>query len=290
MDKVFSLITTYQPEIVSLKSLVDNLSRQTDFVVISNNSNFDISLEDIQANAPLHILNFGKNLGIAEAQSIGMKWAFENGADFVLQMDQDSTPHENMVQELMHCYNEMTVAGKNPGLVGVQDYDKITGEVNQARVKKGTPITDSYYDVDSTLSSGSLIPKKAWEVVGGMRDDLFIDAVDHEYCWRLRHAGFKVIRNKNALLAHRLGDGRYKIMNVLSVGMPSPFRHYYATRNIFLLLKEKHVPLFWKISSLIKLSGKVVFYPIFLPKGKERFRFFIKGIRDGIAGRSGIMR
>lgn len=290
MNKVFSLITTYQPEIVSLKSLIDNLSRQTDFVVISNNSNFDISLEEIQINAPLHILNFGKNLGIAEAQSIGMKWAFENGADFVLQMDQDSTPHENMVQELMHCYNEMTVAGHNPGLVGVQDYDKITGEVNQARVKKGMPITDSYYDVDSTLSSGSLIPKKAWEVVGGMRDDLFIDAVDHEYCWRLRHAGFSVIRNKNALLAHRLGDGRYKIMNVLSVGMPSPFRHYYATRNIFLLLKEKHVPLFWKISSLIKLSGKVVFYPIFLPKGKERFRFFMKGIFDGIAGRSGIMR
>ncbi|MCD4560290.1 hypothetical protein [Lelliottia nimipressuralis] len=195
-----------------------------------------------------------------------------------------------MVQELINCYNEMVSAGENPGLVGVQDYDKITGQVNQARVKKGTPITDSYFDVDSTLSSGSLIPKKAWEVIGGMRDDLFIDAVDHEYCWRLRYAGFKVIRNKNALLAHRLGDGRFKIMNVVSVGMPSPFRHYYATRNIFLLLKEKHVPLFWKISSLIKLSGKVIFYPMFLPKGKERFKFFIKGISDGIAGRSGIMK
>jgi len=290
MDKVFSLITTYQPEIESLRVLVDNLLRQTDFVVISNNSNFDISVDEIHTSLSLHIINFGKNLGIAEAQTIGMKWAFENGANFVLQMDQDSTPHENMVQELMNCYNEMVSAGENPGLVGVQDYDKITGQVNQARVKKGTPITDNYFDVDSTLSSGSLIPKKAWEVIGGMRDDLFIDAVDHEYCWRLRYAGFKVIRNKNALLAHRLGDGRFKIMNVVSVGMPSPFRHYYATRNIFLLLKEKHVPLFWKISSLIKLSGKVIFYPMFLPKGKERFKFFIKGISDGIAGRSGIMK
>lgn len=290
MDKVFSLITTYQPEIESLRVLVDNLLRQTDFVVISNNSNFDISVDEINTSLSLHIINFGKNLGIAEAQTIGMKWAFENGANFVLQMDQDSTPHENMVQELINCYNEMVSAGENPGLVGVQDYDKITGQVNQARVKKGTSITDSYFDVDSTLSSGSLIPKKAWEVIGGMRDDLFIDAVDHEYCWRLRYAGFKVIRNKNALLAHRLGDGRFKIMNVVSVGMPSPFRHYYATRNIFLLLNEKHVPFFWKISSLIKLSGKVIFYPMFLPKGKERLKFFIKGISDGIAGRSGIMK
>ena len=290
MDKVFSLITTYQPDIESLRVLIDNLSKQTDFIIISNNSDFAILPEDMLKESSLHIINFGENLGIAKAQSIGMKWAFENGADFVLQMDQDSTPHENMVHQLMHCYHEMISAGQNPGLIGVQDYDKITGEVNQARVKKGIPITDIYYDVDSTLSSGSLIPKKAWEAVGGMRDDLFIDAVDHEYCWRLRYAGFKVIRNKNALLAHRLGDGRFKIMNIVSVGMPSPFRHYYASRNIFLLLKEQHVPLFWKISSLIKLSGKVVFYPIFLPKGKERFRFFIKGISDGIIGRSGKMK
>jgi len=290
MNKVYSLITTYQPEIASLKSLVENLSKQTDFIVISNNSNFDIQPDEVIGQAPVHILNFGKNLGIAEAQSIGMQWAFDNGADFVLQMDQDSTPHEDMVQQLLHCYLEMSAAGRNPGLVGVQDYDRVTGEINKARVKKGTAINDNYYDVDSTLSSGSLIPKKAWEAVGGMRDDLFIDAVDHEYCWRLRHAGFKIIRNKNALLAHRLGDGRFKIMNLISVGMPSPFRHYYATRNIFLLLREKHVPLFWKVSSLIKLAGKVAFYPIFLPKGKERLSFFLRGIKDGLAGKRGILK
>lgn len=293
MNKVYALITTYQPDIKNLASLVENLSRQTDFVVISNNSSFDILSGQFTIDIPIHIINFGKNLGIAEAQSIGMKWAFENGANFILQMDQDSTPHEDMVQQLMKCYQEMNAAGFNPGLIGVQDYDRVTGEINKARVKKGTPVSSEYYgyyDVDSTLSSGSLISQKAWETIGGMRDDLFIDAVDHEYCWRLRYAGFKVIRNRNALLAHRLGDGRFKIMNLISVGMPSPFRHYYATRNIFLLLKEKHVPLFWKVSSLIKLLGKIVFYPIFLPKGKQRLYFFLKGILDGLTGRSGIMK
>lgn len=290
MNKVYSLITTYQPELSSLKALVNNLSKQTNYIVIANNSNFDISVEELEIESPVHIINFGKNLGIAEAQSRGMKWAFDNGADFILQMDQDSTPHEDMVQQLMQCYLEMCEQGYNPGLVGVQDYDKVTGEINKARVKKGTAINDSYYDVDSTLSSGSLIPRKAWETVGGMRDDLFIDAVDHEYCWRLRYAGFKIIRNKNALLAHRLGDGRFKILNLVSVGMPSPFRHYYATRNIFLLLKEKHVPLFWKLSSLIKLSGKIICYPIFLPKGKQRLGYFLKGIKDGLTARSGMLK
>lgn len=290
MNKIYSLITTYQPDIESLRALVENLSKQTDLIVICNNSDFDISLEELNIDYPVHVINFGENLGIAEAQTRGMEWAFSNGADFVLQMDQDSTPHEDMVQQLLQCYQEMSAEGHNPGLVGVQDYDKVTGDVNKARVKKGKPINDSYFDVDSTLSSGSLIPRKAWETVGGMKDDLFIDAVDHEYCWRLRYAGFKVIRNKNALLAHRLGDGRFKIMNLVSVGMPSPFRHYYATRNIFLLLKEKHVPFFWKLSSLIKLCGKVVFYPIFLPHGKTRLGYFLKGIKHGLTAKSGILK
>jgi rhamnosyltransferase len=290
MNKVYSLITTYQPELDDLKSLVENLSKQSDFIVISNNSNFNIQEKDFANDRSMIVLNFGKNLGIAEAQSIGMKWAFENGADFVLQMDQDSTPHENMIEELLKCYDEMLSSGRNPGIIGVQDYDKITGHINKARVNKGKPINENYFDVDCTLSSGSLIPKKAWMTIGGMRDDLFIDAVDHEYCWRLKDAGFDIIRNNKALLAHRLGDGRFKIMNMISVGMPSPFRHYYATRNIFLLLKEHHVPLFWKASSLVKMVGKLIFYPIFLPKGKERLVFLLKGIRDGIMGRSGIMK
>ncbi|WP_312414670.1 glycosyltransferase family 2 protein [Pseudescherichia sp.] len=288
--KVISIITAYNPDHSQLNNLISNLLKQTDQVVICNNSDPKEDLGKFVDNQNIHLINFSENLGIAKAQSIGMQWAFDNGADFVLQMDQDSTPHEDMVQQLLHCYLEMSAAGRNPGLVGVQDYDRVTGEINKARVKKGTAITDNYYDVDSTLSSGSLIPKKAWEAVGGMRDDLFIDAVDHEYCWRLRHAGFKIIRNKNALLAHRLGDGRFKIMNLISVGMPSPFRHYYATRNIFLLLREKHVPLFWKVSSLIKLAGKVAFYPIFLPKGKERLSFFLRGIKDGLAGKRGILK
>lgn len=219
-----------------------------------------------------------------------MEWAFNHGADFVLQMDQDSTPHINMVEKLLDCYNQLSNLGYKVGLVGVQDYDKITKEVNKARLKKGTFITGEYYDVDSTLSSGSLIPKISYSVIGGMRDDLFIDAVDHEYCWRLRASGFKVVRNKNALLGHRLGDGKFNIFGVISVGMPSPFRHYYATRNIFLLLKEKHVPIYWKFSSLIKLIGKVAFYPCLLPQGKERFKFFLKGINDGIRGKSGRMK
>ncbi|HFH2171723.1 TPA: glycosyltransferase family 2 protein, partial [Shigella flexneri] len=254
MDTVYAVLVAYNPEHNDLKNAVELLLRQVTKVVVCNNSTNGYKYAE-NSSGDVKIFNFNDNLGIAEAQSIGMKWAFENGADFILQMDQDSIPDPKMVEQLLTCYKKLLKQNVNVGLVGSQDFDKVTGELNKARVKKGKPLTEVYYEVDSTLSSGSLIPKNSWLIVGGMKDELFIDAVDHEYCWRLRAAGFKVIRNKNALLAHRLGDGRFKILNILSVGLPSPFRHYYATRNIFLLLNKNYVPIYWKISSLVKLIG-----------------------------------
>ncbi|EPS4419664.1 glycosyltransferase family 2 protein [Escherichia coli] len=289
MDTVYAVLVAYNPEHNDLKNAVELLLRQVTKVVVCNNSTNGYKYAE-NSSGDVKIFNFNDNLGIAEAQSIGMKWAFENGADFILQMDQDSIPDPKMVEQLLTCYKKLLKQNVNVGLVGSQDFDKVTGELNKARVKKGKPLTEFYYEVDSTLSSGSLIPKNSWLIVGGMKDELFIDAVDHEYCWRLRAAGFKVIRNKNALLAHRLGDGRFKILNILSVGLPSPFRHYYATRNIFLLLNKKYVPIYWKISSLVKLIGKVFLYPIFLPNGNKRLYFFLKGINDGLMGRSGKMK
>ncbi len=295
MNNVFAVLVSFNPEKNELKNAIKKLLLQVDKVIVCNNSTngFNCCSElNSLADENVKFFDFNENLGIAKAQSIGMEWAFKNDADYILQMDQDSMPNDNMVVELLSCYKNLTEEGLNIGLVGSQDYDKYTGEINYARLHKGTALKNNpdYYVVDSTLSSGSLIPKDAYYKIGGMRDELFIDAVDHEYCWRLRHAGYIVVRNKKALLGHRLGDGKYKILNSISVGLPSPFRHYYATRNIFLLLKEKHVPIFWKFSSLIKLSGKLVFYPIFLPNGMKRLKFLCLGIYDGILGRSGIMK
>ncbi|MCV5754707.1 glycosyltransferase, partial [Escherichia coli] len=78
------------------------------------------------SSGDVKIFNFNDNLGIAEAQSIGMKWAFENGADFILQMDQDSIPDPKMVEQLLTCYKKLLKQNVNVGLVGSQDFDKVT--------------------------------------------------------------------------------------------------------------------------------------------------------------------
>ena len=284
MKKIYSILVAYNPALAELNQAIERLKKQTDIVVVCNNSDYDIKFEDEQVK----VFNFNENLGIAKAQSIGMKWAFENGADFILQMDQDSIPSDDLVEKLLECYDDLTNKGYKVGLVGPQDYDKDTKELNKARLKKGTFIEGTnYVSLEQTLSSGSLIPKHVYDIVGGMDDELFIDAVDSEYCWRIRKNEFLVIKNNDALLAHKLGDGKQKILGFLNVGVPGPIRHYYQIRNTLLLVRRDYVPTYWKYSMLVKIVFKLFVYPFTLTNGFERFKYITKGIKDGIFGRSG---
>jgi rhamnosyltransferase len=284
MKKTYSILVAYNPLKDELSSAVERLKTQTNIVVVCNNSDYDVEYKDEKVK----VFNFKDNLGIAKAQSIGMKWAFENGADFILQMDQDSISDENLVQNLLNCYEELTNKGHKVGLVGPQDFDKDTKELNKARLKKGNYIEGTnFVSLEQTLSSGSLVSKDVYDAVGGMEDALFIDAVDSEYCWRIRKNGFLVIRNNDALLAHKLGAGKKKFLGFINVGVPSPVRHYYQVRNTLLLINRNYVPFYWKMSGVIKILFKFIIYPFVLDEGWKRFKYISKGVCDGVLRKKG---
>jgi rhamnosyltransferase len=287
-ENVFSVLVLYNASQSEADLAVQKSVELGTKVVVCNNSTDDIKVNN---TGVLKTFNFGDNLGIAKAQSIGMHWAFNKGADFVLQMDQDSEPEFDLLNKLMSCYAQLTANGYNVGLVGAQDFDKDTKEVSLAKINKGKAILEpEYISVSSVISSGSLIPKKAYKSIGGMDDDLFIDAVDFEFCWRLKSAGYLVVKNNQALLSHKLGDGKQTILGFMNVTVCSPIRHYYQFRNIIILIRRNYVPLYWKCSSTIKLLFKFFIYPLTLPNGFSRFKYMFKGTIDGILGRKGKIR
>jgi len=264
---------------------VDRVANLGSKVIVCNNSSYDITVDN---NECIKIFNFRENLGIAKAQSIGMKWAFNNGALFVLQMDQDSEPDSFLLNELLDCYNKLSYHGHKVGVVGSLDFDKDTKEESKALLDKGQKILEpNFFSVSSILSSGSLISKDIYKTIGGMDDGLFIDAVDFEFCWRVKRAGYLVIKNNQAKLAHKLGDGNIKILGCISVGVSSPIRHYYQFRNTILLMRRSYVPMYWKLSSFFKLIFKILIYPFTLPKGYTRFKFMLKGLLDGVLDKNG---
>ena len=276
-EKVIAVIVSYNPNLEELKNSIVNLLKQVFYVVVVNNSEYNLNFHINR----VRIIELGKNFGIAYAQNVGMKWAYSKGANFVLQMDQDSLIQENTVSELLDCYTYLTEMGKNIGIVAGIDYDKDSGLARIPKIFKGKIIEkEKYRSVTEVISSGSLIPKSVYENIGPLMNELFIDWVDSEYCWRAREKGFLVITDYEAKILHKLGFGESKITK--SKNFHSPFRLYYMTRNFIALFFRKRMPMHIRFSTIIKFFLNSYF--VLASKDLlSRFYYFFKGFINGLS-------
>ena len=277
-EKIYTILVTYNPDIEHLKKSIDLLLQQTNKIIICNNSDTAINL----AFENIITFNFNENLGIARAQNIGMEWAFSNGADFILQLDQDSLIASNMVMNLLSTYNKLLTLGLSPGFVGPVEQDIDNHEINKKRFSTGKKIDNDIWAVKETISSGGLIPKHAYMKIGGNDERLFIDLVDIEFCWRLQANDFGVYVTKKAILLHKLGNGKKSVILNYRIDDHTAIRNYYQTRNLLLSLTFSHAPLQWKIYVLPRILKSIFINSFILNDTKKRILFIFKGIKDAL--------
>ncbi|HFP9739483.1 TPA: glycosyltransferase family 2 protein, partial [Escherichia coli] len=75
-------------------------------------------------------------------------------------------------------------------------------------IQRDIQIFEGFSLTKQIIASGKLINLEVLDQVGFMEDDLFIDGVDHEWCWRAGRLGYKIAIIENAIMKHRLGDAR----------------------------------------------------------------------------------
>ena len=222
------------------------------------------------------------NIGIAAAQNEGLKFLISNKYDYVLFMDQDSIAPHNLVQGLLSDLEFLRTKGVNVGAIGPRPINRQDNKAYIGLIKKGKKITDGLTEVSELISSASFIPVPNFEEVGLMDAKLFIDGVDHEWCWR---AGYftkkRFFISENNHLSHQLGEGDRSIL-FKKVAIPTPFRTFYQYRNYFLLLRRKYVPLYWKISNGFKYFIKMFYYPLCLKPRRQYLKNISNGIYKGI--------
>jgi rhamnosyltransferase len=276
------ILTTYNPDSIGLLENLRSYAGQVGAVIITDNSD---SLEkqrevaqvansfgNVQVNALL------ANAGIAVAQNRGMQTAKTLGSEFVIEMDQDSKLPPDYVSNLMRRFRELTDKGIKVGGIGPLAVRKDSDEVYDGLTRSGDVI-----EVEYTLSSGFLMRFDAIDAVGQKNEDLFIDFVDWEWCWRSRERGYRIFIDTTLEISHMLGDGHKKILGQ-SIGMPSPIRHYYQFRNFIYLLGKSFVPGKWKLKYSVIMLAKLCLIPLCFDRKMKRLSFAITGIKDAIRG------
>lgn len=221
----------------------------------------------------------GRNLGVASALNRGAGLALDEGFDFLLTMDQDSRATTGMVRAMLDCLDSFT-----PGEIGIVSPFPVTrpGEKPGGSADR--------LEVETAMTSGSLLDLRAYEKVGPFLEELFVDFVDIEYSLRLRASGYRVIRANRAVLEHHVGD----LMKIPMFGgdlyltSHAPLRKYYKTRNRF-FVAGRYRSLFPEFCrrDRIRFFLEMIRLLLFEGEKREKLKMMARGYGDYRKGRLG---
>lgn len=284
MHNICIVLITYNPNLEELQKNISSYITQVKKVVIVDNSTTTDILPIIKKFDNIHSILLGDNLGIAKAQNIGIQYAFENGFDFVVEMDQDSCLPNNYINDIYESYKILENQGHKVAGIGPLSINKENG--NTYLFDSHIDNNDFLIEVSETLSSGFFTPKKSFEIVGYKNEDFFIDYVDWEWNWRAKKFGLKNFINKKLVIEHMLGNGHKKIL-FWEIGIPAPIRHYYQYRNSLNLMKIDYLSLSWKIKRIFINFIKIFLILIFLDRKLLRLKYVFCGIKDFFKNKKG---
>lgn len=273
IDKIGVVIVLYQERYVCP---AENPARGLEYILIDNTPDRDLKLEGPQ----LHYIPLGTNTGIAKAQNIGIEYARKAGCKYVLFLDQDSVPPERFVENMIGEYERIERIEPRLFLLGPSVVNGKTGVEYKPRFNKDRPTAYGFVPRREIISSGSCTSLAKIEKVGLLDESLFIDLVDHEWCFRAKDMGYVSGITPAVCLPHYIGSGDSR-QGVIQTIISSPVRFFYQTRNYVWLMKRSYVPVQWKINTTIAKIIQLFVYPFKTKDWREIYSNIFKGLVAG---------
>ncbi len=291
MPKFVCVVVTYNPSAIDFVRVLSGILLNTDHVIIVDNGSENI--DSIRAiSSSVHLIELGQNIGIAGALNVGMKVALNSGADYIWLSDQDTDYQGDYVEKMYSCINQLKTSNIDFAVVGPSCKEQNTNTV--LPFVRFSPFTEKVVpqaggnEVAQLIGSGMIIPAHVIDSIGMMKEELFIDWVDFEWCWRATKKGYKVVGCGDVAISHRIGDVELDVLGKRVSGH-TPIRHYFMIRNgIYLSLYSRDVIFLQRMEMLLKTVGWTFVYPIFVNENKlGHLKATLKGLFHGIIGRLG---
>ena len=282
MNSVAAVIITYNVE-NDFKERINKLKGKVDEIIVVDNGSKAETINMLkELEKEVTVIYLEDNKGIASALNKGIKYSIEKGYNWILTLDHDSIITDNMIKNMLTCYeglnNELKekVAMLVPVHVEEKEYQN-GSNINEEKA------SNSYIEVLTEITSGALTKAEIYKNVGMYDEKLFIDLVDHDYCLSLNKKGFKIIQVNNATLIHNLGESVKK--SVLGLKMiptnHSPLRRYYMSRNRhYIWDKYKEDFPSWVLTDKRRFITENLKIVLFEDNKIEKFKYIKKGIKD----------
>ena len=196
---VYAGVVTYNPDIAELRACVESVIPQVSEVLLYDNGSENAAEVVAVADSIDHVslIASERNEGLAVALNALVRRASADGADAIFFLDQDTVATEGLVAE------ELCGLGGDVAVVCAKTRDR------NAEGEFKLPQFSQVEDVPFCITAGSLLSCEALDSVGGYDERLFVDLVDHEICYHLRYAGWRVVRDEGATISQTIGSKEY---------------------------------------------------------------------------------
>lgn len=264
-------------------------------VIAVDNGSVDGSVAAIRERFPeVTLIEAGGNRGYAGGNNLGIVRAMEEGADWVVLVNNDATVAPDLIDGFEQATRARPDAGILAGKVYFQDRPStiwfagqrvslLLGYSGKARgyEQPDGPEFQQVVDVGRAVGALMAISRPVLETVGAFPEDLFAYVEDVELALRARSAGYAVVFAPDAHAWHAVSA---------STGGESHSTHtlYYGARNTIVVV-ERNRPLPAPLKQLRRLSVVSTFglYALTRANRWAALKAVYSGYADARAGRLG---
>ncbi len=266
--KIFTVVPTWN-NYLDTKECIESLLKSSvnlAGIVIVDNASKDGSAErlkqDFKNQTSVHFNGNAENYGFAKGVNVGIRFALEKGAEYVLLLNNDAVINVDCIEKLYEALiNEPKAAIAGPKILYYKMPQRIwTGESNFSYSKTGiislqkNKIDDSkdrtIKEVSFLTGCAMLIRKSPFEKIGFFDEDYFFYYEDLDFCLRTLKAGFKLLYVPSAKVWHKIGTK--------SESRTSEFYVYHMGRSHILLLRKN-------FSKLYMIYGVILIFFLYTP-------------------------
>ena len=201
---VYAIIVTYNGE-SWIRNCLESLkksSRPVNSIVIDNGSH-DKTLDIITENFPeISLIKSSNNLGFGQANNIGIKKAYDEGADYVFLLNQDASVEPETIEILVKMAERHPIYGILSPLHLNGTGDRLDWHFSNYIIPKRCPelYSDSLlekklkevYNAEYVNAAAWLLSRNVIEKVGGFDPIFFHYGEDDNYMQRVVFHGFKI--------------------------------------------------------------------------------------------------
>ena len=217
--KVFIIILNYNGKDFIKRNLLSvfGIAYPNFKVVLVDNDSADGSLEIAMGEfSKAIIIRNSANLGFSAGNNVGIRYALERGADYVMLLNVDTVVEKNILSDLVWPMEEDQKIGIASPLIREGNSPNIWfsgGKISWLKMKTAherKERQENYFGSDYISGCAMVVRSEVFKGVGPLDEDYFLYWEDADFSVRARRAGYKLMVNPASRIRHFESSERKK--------------------------------------------------------------------------------